>query len=560
MRDLNTGEILDGRYEVLECIGSGGMGKVYRARQIKLDRLVALKVPNAVAMGDPEFARRFEREAMTVARFQHENIVTIHDVMVSGDTAYISMEYVDGFPLDRHLIAHHWELTIGDIVEIIRQCCSGLQRAHDEGVVHRDIKPANIFVTRADRKVKIMDFGIARVSGATMLTQMGTTMGTPHYMSPEQIRGDPLGPTSDIYAMAVLCHLLLTMHPVFEGETTTLIYKHVHEPPPSVRARNPRLPEAVDAVFQRGLAKSPMERFQRASELAGALASALAQHLTMSLHQLLMLTRDQMIDMGIPTTPPPSADDTLGATVIATAADIAAASAPPPRPAAPPPPTRPPGEPAMSHGATKSHSVTSTMAVSTAKATTVIGKRVALPVSRVGGKALLKILALPLKMIWSLPPMARAIVIVILVVGGGGAFYYFQVMSEDQRANLLSSGRERLSNLGGGESTSSENQPPQVNFFNPPGPSFTRLQIPSAIFRIIGRDQDGQVAEFQVTCDQGPPTPLPARGGEAQWRLPRDIAPGPHMIQLIAIDDRGARSEPVIYPIDVAAPLESDDL
>jgi len=274
MRTISTGDILDGRYEILGLLGQGGMGSVFKARQIKLDRIVALKVPNARVMADAVYMKRFEREARTCARLAHDNIVTIYDVMVTEELAYISMEYVDGDPLDQFLAKNFSVLSVADVVDLIGQVCGGLDYAHKRGIVHRDVKPSNIFVTREGRRAKIMDFGIARVSDATALTVDGSVLGTPYYMAPEQIRGEAVGPASDIYALTIVIYKIFTNRLVFDGELTVLIYKHVSEPPTPPRRVNPRLPEDLDECLLRGLEKDPRRRYQSALELFDRLREA----------------------------------------------------------------------------------------------------------------------------------------------------------------------------------------------------------------------------------------------------------------------------------------------
>ena len=276
MRALDIGDVLDDRYEIFGILGQGGMGSVYKARQIKLDRIVALKVPNASMLADSGFMRRFEREARTCARFTHDNIVTIHDVMVSKDIAYICMEYVDGDPLDKFLTLHFDELAVADAVDLIGQICQGLHRAHEEEIIHRDIKPSNIYVTRDKRRVKIMDFGIARVAEATALTVDGSIMGTPYYMSPEQIRGETVTPATDVYSLAVVIYQIFTNRLVFEGEITALIFKHVSEAPPPPRQINPHLPEPLSACLLKGLEKEPPRRYQSTLDLFDDLREATA--------------------------------------------------------------------------------------------------------------------------------------------------------------------------------------------------------------------------------------------------------------------------------------------
>ena len=276
MRDISIGEVLDGRYEILSLLGRGGMGSVYKARQLKLDRIVALKIPNAAMLADAGFMRRFEREARTCARFTHDHIVTIHDVMVSPDLAYICMEFVDGQALDDFLAAHARILSVADVTDLIGQICDGLHAAHRLGIVHRDIKPANICVTRDKHRAKIMDFGIARVSEATALTLDGSVLGTPQYMAPEQIRGEAVGPASDIYALTIVIYKIFTLRVVFDGELTQIIFKHVSEPPTPPRRFNRRLPGGFDDCLLKGLAKSPAERYQTTLELFDRLRDATA--------------------------------------------------------------------------------------------------------------------------------------------------------------------------------------------------------------------------------------------------------------------------------------------
>jgi len=284
MQTIDVGKILDDRYEILGLLGQGGMGSVYRARQIKLDRIVALKIPNAAMLNDIAFMRRFEREARTCARFTHDNIVTIHDVMVSPDLAYICMEYVEGDPLDRFVATHFDELAVADVVDLIGQICDGLHRAHEEGIIHRDIKPANLLVTRDKRRVKIMDFGIARVAEATVLTLEGSMMGTPYYMAPEQIRGEALSAATDIYALTIVIYRIFTNRMVFDGEITQLIYKHVSESPTPPRQINPQLPEGLNACLLKGLEKNPQRRYAATPELFDDLREATAPvgHLRLS--------------------------------------------------------------------------------------------------------------------------------------------------------------------------------------------------------------------------------------------------------------------------------------
>jgi serine/threonine-protein kinase len=589
VKTIEIGEVLDGRYRVLETLGAGGMGKVFKAKQVKLDRIVALKVPSASVMGDESFLRRFEREAKAVARFHHDNIVMIHDVFVGeserGKLAYISMEYVDGQELDKFVLSHHWDLTIADLLDVVRQCCEGLECAHRKGVIHRDIKPANIYVTRGDRTVKIMDFGIARISDETQLTMTGHVMGTPYYMSPEQIKGLQLGPPSDIYAMSVMIYLLLTMKHVFEGETTTLIYKHINEPPPPPGQINPRVPGAVDQVLLRGLAKEPSERFTKATELAAALDLALASMAATPYHELLRLSREEMMALGIPLTPPPIAGVELGATISAVpgtppAARPPAASpppqappaAPPVSPRAAPPPPAPAAAPttgeSLAPTGTRAFRAASGMARATTSVSKVAAKKVALPTAKYGGLAIWKTIQVPARFIWTLPPRARLLTIMALVLGGGGAGAYLLVGSEG-RSRVVSQSRERAGStfqsvrdrLAG---KGAENRMPALAWVGASRmervsrSQFQNMLRTSTLFQ--GRDPDGRVVAYEITFDNSMPLRIENRSsGAVQWPPPRAIAAGQHQLQIVAIDEEDGRSQPIAWDFFLTEPWQATD-
>jgi len=274
MADFEIGSIVDERYEILGILGSGGMGRVYKARQLNLNRIVAIKVPSDAVLKNEEFLARFVREGTTCARVAHGHIVSIYDVH-SGKRPYIVMEYVDGMPLNQFLQEEQTTLFVSDLLEIIGQVCQGLEAAHASGVVHRDIKPANIVITHEGHRVKVMDFGIARVSDNTALTTASSMMGTPFYMAPEQIKGEEVGPATDLYALACLVYYLFTGKLVFDGEVATLIYKHVSVKPVPPYSLNPMLPKSLDAVLLRGLSKNPRERYPSALEFHRELCKAM---------------------------------------------------------------------------------------------------------------------------------------------------------------------------------------------------------------------------------------------------------------------------------------------
>ncbi|MCQ1948502.1 MULTISPECIES: Stk1 family PASTA domain-containing Ser/Thr kinase [Arthrobacter] len=279
---LNTDNVLNGRYEVGELIGRGGMADVYLGRDIRLGRTVAIKVLRPDLARDPLFQSRFRREARAVAGLNHPSVVSVYD---TGDQEsasprddvrlpYIVMEYVPGRTLRDLLKAD--ELTIEKSIDYSLGVLAALDYSHRSGIVHRDIKPANVMVT-ADGGVKVMDFGIARAmadSAATM-TQTQAVVGTAQYLSPEQARGETVDARSDLYSTACLLFELLTGRPPFIGESpVSVAYQHVREQPVTASSLNPEVPAALDDVLKRGLAKDRDHRYQTAREFREALLSA----------------------------------------------------------------------------------------------------------------------------------------------------------------------------------------------------------------------------------------------------------------------------------------------
>lgn len=279
-RDL-IGKILEHRYEVEDLIGEGAMGYVYRGRQIRLKRPVAIKVPRPDLTANSEFMERFEREALAMAKCVHENIVTIFDVYVSrtpGEISYIAMELVNGPELDDFLRDHSAELKVGDVVDLFLQLARAIDAAHGAGVIHRDIKPSNIVVTQPKMIPKIMDFGIARGRlDQSLLTQTDVTIGTPAYMAPELIKGENAGPAADIYSFAQTIYYLLARAQPFTGTSTiALMYAKVHKSPTPLRDYNEHWPEALGDVLDQGLHKLPDKRPATALELARSIEKALS--------------------------------------------------------------------------------------------------------------------------------------------------------------------------------------------------------------------------------------------------------------------------------------------
>ncbi|KAB2969883.1 MAG: serine/threonine protein kinase, partial [Thermoanaerobaculia bacterium] len=270
-----------GRYEVLEEIGKGAMGVVYLARDPLIGRLVALKTFRVgFAAKDDElvqFRSRFVREAQSAGILSHPNIVTIHDVVDEGasGTCFIAMEYVKGTNL-KQLLQRPEPFSHVFVAEVISQIAEALDYAHSRGVVHRDIKPANILIT-ADNRVKITDFGIARLDTSN-LTMEGQLLGTPNYMAPEQIQGKDVDHRADIFSLGVVFYEMLTRKKPFQGENLTQVtHKIVYEPfaPPEDTVKD--LPAGLTAVLTRCLQKDPNRRYPRANEVARELRSALEQ-------------------------------------------------------------------------------------------------------------------------------------------------------------------------------------------------------------------------------------------------------------------------------------------
>jgi serine/threonine-protein kinase len=262
-----------GRYEILSVLGKGAMGIVYLARDPIIGRSLAVKTirraPQAESGYDSSgFHDRFLREAQAAGTLSHPNIVTIHDIGDDTDTGttFIAMEYIDGKNLKAHL-SEGAPFPLTKIIDIGIQVADALDYAHRKGVIHRDIKPANIMLT-GEGTVKIADFGIAKISSASAATTTGRFLGTPRYMSPEQITGTPLDGRSDLFSLGLVLYELCTRQPPFDGDNmTTISYKIVHEtfaPPSTFREGAPK---ELDRIFSKALAKEPWERYQRGKEM-----------------------------------------------------------------------------------------------------------------------------------------------------------------------------------------------------------------------------------------------------------------------------------------------------
>ncbi|MGA9120649.1 MAG: serine/threonine-protein kinase, partial [Bacteroidota bacterium] len=257
-------------YEILEKLGEGGMGTVYKARDLKLERTVALKFLPPELTRDPEAKLRFLHEARTSSSLQHKNICVVYDIDETEDAQiFISMECIEGETLKKRIEAG--PLPIQDSVKIASQVAAGLARAHESGVVHRDLKPANVMVA-PDGSAKILDFGLAKSRSGALLTLPGTLLGTVAYMSPEQARGDPVDQRTDIWSLGVMLYEMVTGRSPFANEyDQAILYALMHERHPSPHAARPEIPAPLEKIIDRCLEKSPSERFQDAGSLLDAL-------------------------------------------------------------------------------------------------------------------------------------------------------------------------------------------------------------------------------------------------------------------------------------------------
>ena len=265
-----------GKYEIKRTLGRGAMGVVYEGWDPVIARRVAIKTVKLPDEADPETEdalARFRREAQAAGRLTHPNIVAVFDYGETSDLAYIVMEYVDGPPL-KTLLDKNERFALPDTIRVMQDLLSGLQFSHERGVVHRDIKPANVMLTSTGQ-AKIADFGIARIESSSM-TQAGTLLGTPAYMSPEQFMGQVVDARTDIYSAGVLLYQLLTGERPFEGSMSAIMHKALHTEPPAPSELSVTAPPSFDGVVRRAMAKRPEERFASASAFAEAVRTALA--------------------------------------------------------------------------------------------------------------------------------------------------------------------------------------------------------------------------------------------------------------------------------------------
>ncbi|MFZ5639157.1 MAG: Stk1 family PASTA domain-containing Ser/Thr kinase [Bacillota bacterium] len=268
------GKLLGNRYEIISQLGGGGMALVYKGRDTLLNRQVTVKLLRPEYTCDEEFVARFRREAQAVAKLSHPNIVSVYDVGQEGDTHYIVMEYVEGKNL-KELIREQGVMPVNRAVDIARQICEGLDHAHENGIVHRDIKPHNILVT-AGGKVKVTDFGIARAVTSATVTQAGTIVGSVHYFSPEQAKGENTVARSDIYSVGVVLYEMVTGQVPFQGDSPIgVALKHIQEQPPVPSSLNRNISPELEKVILRAMEKDITLRYQSAGDMARDLRTVL---------------------------------------------------------------------------------------------------------------------------------------------------------------------------------------------------------------------------------------------------------------------------------------------
>jgi predicted Ser/Thr protein kinase len=280
-KDPLVGKVIDGRFEVIERVGEGGMGVVYKVRQVPIGRIVAMKVLSQEMAGDPNWVMRFEREARASSQLQHPNTIRMFDFGKTREgRLFMTMEFLDGRSL-REVIADDAPLDPARVLKVLVQCCASLGEAHAAGIIHRDIKPDNVFLLNMGGSpdfVKLLDFSVAKLLQESdgMRTQAGIVFGTPQYMSPEQGRGMPLDARSDLYALGILAFEMLTGYVPFHHDQNPMIVlqMHVQKPVPPLPAA---VPPIVQQVVYRALEKDPSKRHQSAGEMMQHCQQALAQ-------------------------------------------------------------------------------------------------------------------------------------------------------------------------------------------------------------------------------------------------------------------------------------------
>src|SRR5512136_324146 len=273
-----------GQYQLIEPISSGGMATIYKAYQPGLDRVVAIKVLPEFLLNQPGFLERFKIEAQAIAKLDHPHILPVYDYGEAERTPYLVMKYVPGGTL-KDLMAQG-PIDPRQAASLLRQMAEALEHAHHKSVIHRDVKPSNVLL-QGGRWVQLMDFGLAKLmTGTSNITVSGTGVGTPDYMSPEQAQGLPVDRRTDIYSLGVVLYQMLTGDVPFHAETPmAVMLKHIAEPPPPLRTKNPDISPEIEQVALKALAKNRDDRFTHAVDFAAAYEAALDSAATLPIAQ-----------------------------------------------------------------------------------------------------------------------------------------------------------------------------------------------------------------------------------------------------------------------------------
>jgi serine/threonine-protein kinase len=269
--NFQPGEVFAGRYRIIEKIGQGGMGEVFKATDLELSETVALKMIRPELSEKPEIVERFKRELQLARKINHPNVIRIHDLGSADGIRYISMKYIEGQSL-KDLLRASGKLTIDKAIEISTQVADALNAAHMNGVVHRDLKPQNIMLDRNGNAL-VLDFGIARSVAETSLTGTGILIGTPDFMSPEQIHGEHADARTDIYSFGIILYEMVTGRlPFIADNPAILLHLHLHEKPMSPASLNKDVPKWLDGIILKCIEKKPENRFANFLEIKDALA------------------------------------------------------------------------------------------------------------------------------------------------------------------------------------------------------------------------------------------------------------------------------------------------
>ena len=268
------GKIFNERYKIIRELGKGGMAIVFEAKDLFLDRKVALKMLRPEYVNDKDFARRFRQEAKAVARLSHPNVVNIFDIAKDGEVHYLVMEDIEGSNL-KNIIQERGKLPVAEALDIANQICAALVVAHKNNIIHCDIKPANILLT-TDHQVKVTDFGIARAASSATMTITDTIVGSAHYFSPEQARGGEIKTHSDLYSLGIVLYEMLTGEVPFKGDSPIAVaLKHIQEKPQKPSLINPDIPPEVEKLVLKAIAKEAAARFSDAAELRESITGIL---------------------------------------------------------------------------------------------------------------------------------------------------------------------------------------------------------------------------------------------------------------------------------------------